>query len=156
MVACVSSSRIVATLSTGWSGFPPSIDRVLMVSPVSLRKTPKHCFKLRERAAVPFVLLLARSIHESGWSQQVCTQVPLHHFLEWLRPGPELHRPTLPACRPAFRCTQFGENPRRWSGCPWSSGFADSSCRLVIQEPPWALETIRACPHCSGGTMNTP
>jgi hypothetical protein len=82
IVAWVSCSRIVATLFTGWSGLVPSIDRVLMVSPVSLRETPKHCFKLRERVAGSFVLVLARSIHESGWPQEVCTQVPLHHFLE--------------------------------------------------------------------------
>jgi hypothetical protein len=64
-VACISCSRIVATLSTGWFGFLPSIDRVLMVSPVALRATAKHCFKLRERAAGPFVLRLAISIHEA-------------------------------------------------------------------------------------------
>jgi hypothetical protein len=66
IVACVSCSRIVATLSTAWSGFVPFIDRVLILSPKSPHiSTAKHYFKLRESAAGSFVLRLAISIHES-------------------------------------------------------------------------------------------
>jgi hypothetical protein len=72
IVACVSCSRIVATLSTGWSGFVPSIDRVLMVSPspyVQRLNTASNCGK--EQQDLSFSVWRYRSMKPDGRNNRV-------------------------------------------------------------------------------------